>query len=80
MRLKCVTRLITLHAQIIPSKKGKELDCLQDCDYSQITYLCSRNHDTDLFNSLCELIGLDSAVIVEIKVLEGLKKNGLFIL
>ena len=45
-----------------------------------MTYLCSRNHDTNIFNSLCELIGLDSAVIVKIEVFEGLKKNGLFIL
>jgi len=41
--------------------------------------LSSGDHDADLLDSLGELIGLDSAVIVEIEVLEGFKQNCFFI-
>ena len=38
------------------------------------------DHDTNLLDSLGELIWLDSTVIVEIEILEGLEKNGFLIL
>jgi hypothetical protein len=44
------------------------------------TYLAGWDHDTDLLNSLCELLGLNSAVVVKIKVLEGLKQDLFFTL
>ena len=37
------------------------------------------DHDTDLLDGLGELIRLDSAVVVEIEILEGLEENGLFV-
>ena len=39
------------------------------------TYLLSWNHNTNLLDSLGKLIGLNSAVSIEIEVLEGLLKN-----
>ena len=39
------------------------------------TYLLGWNHNTNLLDSLGKLIGLNSAVSIEIEVLEGLLKN-----
>jgi hypothetical protein len=41
-------------------------------------YLLGGNHDTDFLDCLGELIGLDSAVVVEVEVLEGSHKHSLF--
>ena len=41
--------------------------------------MSGRDHDTDLLNSLGELIGLNSTVIVKIEVLEGLQEDGLLV-
>jgi hypothetical protein len=43
------------------------------------TYLSCGDHNANLLDGLSELIGLDSAVIVEIEVLEGFKQNCLFV-
>ena len=43
------------------------------------TYLSSGDHDTDLLDSLGKLIGLDGAVVVQVKVLEGLEQNGFLV-
>ena len=48
--------------------------------------MSSGDHDTDLLDSLGELIGLDDAVVIQIEVLEGfgedcllrLRASGLF--
>ena len=37
------------------------------------------DHDTNLFASLGELIGFNSAIVVEIEVLEGLEKDSLLV-
>jgi hypothetical protein len=41
--------------------------------------LSGGDHNTDLLNSLGELIRLNSAVIVQIKVLESLQENGFLV-
>ena len=43
------------------------------------TYLSGGDHDTDLLDSLGELIRLHSAVIVQIEVLEGLEEDSLLV-
>ena len=43
------------------------------------TYLSSGDHDTDLLDSLGELIRLNSAVVVQVKVLEGLEEDSLLV-
>ena len=42
------------------------------------TYLFGWDLDSDLLDGLGELIRLDGSVVVQIKVLESLLKNGLF--
>ena len=44
------------------------------------TYLSSGDLNADLFNSLSELIRLDSAVVIKVEVLEGLLEDGLLAL
>ena len=44
-----------------------------------ITYLTGGDHDTNLLDGLGELIGLDSAVVVKIEVLESLKQDGFLV-
>ena len=44
------------------------------------TYLSSGYLNADLFNSLSELIRLDSAVVIKVEVLEGLLEDGLLAL
>ena len=43
------------------------------------TYLTGGDHDADLLNGAGELIGLDSAVVVEVEVLEGLDEDHLVV-
>jgi len=43
------------------------------------TYLFGGDHNTNLLNCLSELIGLNSAIIVQIKVLECLHENSLLV-
>ena len=45
-----------------------------------MTYLSGWDHDSDLLASFGELIWLDGSVVIQIKVFEGLKKNGFLIL
>ena len=40
-----------------------------------VTYLLGWDHDTDLLDGLGELVGLDSAVSIEVEVLEGLLEH-----
>ena len=47
---------------------------------SASTYLCGWDHDSDLLDSLSELVHLDDTVVVKIEVFERLKENGLLIL
>lgn len=42
---------------------------------SHFTYLLGWDHDTDLLNSLGELIRFDSAVTIEVEVLERLLQH-----
>ena len=44
-----------------------------------VQILSCGDHDTDLLDSLGELIWLDSAVIIQIEVFEGLQEDGLFV-
>jgi hypothetical protein len=44
-------------------------------DPGTVTYLFGRNHDSNLFNSFCELIWLNGAVVVQIEVLEALEQD-----
>ena len=44
-----------------------------------ITYLSGGDHDTNLLDSLGELIGLHSAVVVQVEVLESLQQNGFLV-
>ena len=39
------------------------------------SYLLGWNHDTDFLDGFGELVGLDSAVVVEVEVLERLHKD-----
>ena len=41
--------------------------------------MSGRDHDADLLDSLGELIGLHSAVVVQVEVLERLHEHGLFV-
>lgn len=41
------------------------------------TYLSGWDLDADLFNSLRKLLWFDSAIVVEVEVLEGLFEDGL---
>ena len=39
------------------------------------SYLAGGDHDSDLLNRLGELLGLDSAVVIKVEVLEGLEEH-----
>ena len=43
------------------------------------TYLSGGDHDADLLDSLGKFIGLDSAVVVQVEILEGLQEDGLLV-
>lgn len=50
------------------------------CNKGGGAYLFGGDHDADFLDSLGELFSLDSAVVVQIEVLEGLQQNGLIVL
>ena len=47
------------------------------CARTPCTYLLGWDLDSNLFNGFGELFWLDGTVVVEVKVLEGLLKDGL---
>ena len=47
--------------------------------YWKLTYLSGGDHDTNLFDSLGELIWFNCSIIVQIEVLESLKEDSLLI-
>jgi hypothetical protein len=44
------------------------------------SYLSSGDHDTDLFNSFGEFFGLNSSIVVKIKIFERFQEDGLLAL
>lgn len=46
---------------------------------ARCTYLSGGDHDANLLNGFGELIRLNSAIVVQVEILESLKKNGLLV-
>jgi hypothetical protein len=48
--------------------------------FNRIAYLSGGDHDTNLFNSLGELFGFDSSIVVKIEIFERFQEDGLLAL